>query len=181
MRRLVLAAVLWSILSWLTPLAAQRPISIGLGGGASMPAGAFGSGVNTGWHALGTLVVGVPMQPLGLRIDAAHNRFNTHNGSTMALADGQQSLTSATLNLTYRLPMTGSPLSPYLIAGLGGYHAACHRETRCSNSTRLGWNAGAGTKVMVLGLRTFVEGRYHSADRVGGEAEVIPITFGVTF
>ena len=182
MRRIILMAVLSSAMSlWAVPLPAQRPITIGLGGGASMPNGAFGSSVNPGWHALATVVAGLPMLPLGLRADAAYNQFGFEAESGEGLAGARQSVTSATLNLTYRLPMTNSPLSPYVITGLGGYHAACGGGATCTSSTRFGWNAGLGTKVMVLGLLTFVEGRYHSADRHDGDANYFPITFGVTF
>ncbi len=181
MRQIILIAVLLSAMSsWAAPSHAQRPITIGLAGGASMPNGPFGSSVNTGWHALATVVAGLPMLPLGLRADAAYNQFGFEGGSGSGLAGARQSVTSATLNLTYRLPMTNSPLSPYIITGLGGYHAACGGAT-CTSSTRFGWNAGLGTKVMVLGLRTFVEGRYHSADRPDGDETYFPITFGVMF
>jgi hypothetical protein len=165
MRRLILTAVLCSLASWAAPLCAQRAVSLGVGGGVSFPTGSLGDG--TGWNALGTLALGLPMLPMGLRLDGAHSRFD---------ADGGRSLTSATLNLTYRLPTPGSPVSPYLIAGMGGYHTDCDGAAACSTGTRLGWNAGAGTKVRVLGLRTFAEARYHSA-----RARVLPVTFGVTF
>ncbi|MBW3629979.1 MAG: porin family protein [Gemmatimonadetes bacterium] len=128
----------------------------------------------------GTVIAGLPMLPLGLRADAAYNQSAVEAASGGGLAGARQSVTSATLNLTYRLPMPNSPLSPYIITGLGGYHATCGGAT-CTSSTRLGWNAGLGTKVMVLGLRTFVEGRYHSADRHSGDANYFPITLGVTF
>jgi hypothetical protein len=34
---------------------------------------------------------------------------------------------------------------------------------------------------MILGIRTFAEGRYHSAARAGGDASFFPVTVGVTF
>jgi hypothetical protein len=103
-------------------------------------------------------------------VDAIHHRFSGDGDLA-----GEQSLTSGTLSVTYRLPTPGTPVSPYIIAGLGAYHAACHDGLECEGSTRFGWNAGAGMKVRIIGIRTFVEARYHSA---GDGAAVIPVTLG---
>ena len=67
MRLLIIAAVLGCVALGRSPLSAQRTVHLGLGGGASLPQGSLGSGVSTGWHALGSIVVGVPMLPLGLQ------------------------------------------------------------------------------------------------------------------
>jgi hypothetical protein len=173
MRRFIFAALLGSMAFCATPAGAQRPISISLGGGASLPEGSFGHGVGTGWHALGALGTALPMLPMGLRLDGAYNRFDFEGG-----AGGQRALASATLNLTYRLPSAGSPLAPYVIAGFGAYHSTCEGDATCESSTPTGWNAGLGTKLMIVGLRTFLEARYHSA---GGNASFFPLTVGVTY
>lgn len=54
--------------------------------------------------------------------------------------EGDQSTTSGTLNATYRLPMTDSPMSPYLISGLGAYHTERSLGPGCDGTTRFGWN-----------------------------------------
>ncbi|HEX2122730.1 MAG TPA: hypothetical protein VHL59_13925, partial [Thermoanaerobaculia bacterium] len=116
-----------------TPAAAQqRPISAGLAGGLSLPQGDLADGANTGWHALGTVALSTLMQPLGLRLDVAYNRFEFSD------VDGNQSVGSATLNGTYRLPMTNSPMSPYLVAGLGAYRSECSLDAGCEASTKFG-------------------------------------------
>src|SRR6478752_8629239 len=53
----------------------QGLISAGVGGGLSMPVGSLGNAANTGWRALGTIKVGVPLVPVGLRLDASYDRF----------------------------------------------------------------------------------------------------------
>jgi hypothetical protein len=156
-----------------SPAAAQRLVTVGVGGGASVPEGGFGTAVDPGWHALGTLVIGTPMQPLGLRLDGAYNDF--------ASGSGRQAVTSGTANITYRLPTPGTPISPYLLAGLGAYRGSCSGGATCSTGTSFGWNAGLGTKVMFLGIRWFVEGRYHSTDRKPSDVNFFPITVGLTF
>jgi hypothetical protein len=174
MRRWILAVCVIAVAT-VTPLGAQqRPISVGLAGGVSLPQGDLSDAVNTGWNALGTVVLSTLMQPLGIRLDVAYNRFELKAG------DGNQSVGSATLNGTYRLPMTNSPLSPYLISGLGAYRAECSLDAGCDPSTKFGWNVGLGTKLYV-GFRSFIEARYHRTSRGDASVNYFPLTFGVLF
>jgi opacity protein-like surface antigen len=174
MRRWILVAAWLGVASPPALLEAQRPISIGLAGGVSLPQGDLADGVNTGWHALGTIALSTLMQPLGLRLDVAYNRF------AFSDADGHQTVGSATLNGTYRLPMTNSPLSPYLIAGLGAYRTECSLALGCEAATKFGWNVGLGTKLFV-GFRSFVEARYHRTKRSDSDVNYFPLTLGVMF
>jgi hypothetical protein len=180
MRRSLVVAASIGILFAPTSLAAQRPVSIGIAGGASIPAGELRTGVDVGWHALATIVVSTLMQPLGLRIDVAYNRF-PFSEDVRALADEFQSTGSATLNFTYRLPMTNSPMSPYLISGVGAYRSECSLDTGCEATTRYGWNVGLGTKLYVLGFRSFLEARYHRTEAGDSDVHYIPVTFGLMF
>jgi opacity protein-like surface antigen len=174
MRRWILAV--WvGVASLVTSLEAQqRPIFVGLAGGVSLPQGDLSDAVNTGWHALGTIGLSTLMQPLGLRLDVAYNRFE------FDVVDGNQSVGSATLNGTYRLPMTNSPMSPYLIAGLGAYRTECSLDVGCEAATRFGWNVGLGTKLFV-GFRSFVEARYHRTKRGDSSVNYFPLTLGLMF
>ena len=180
MRRCTLVMALAAVLFGPALLGAQRPVSIGIAGGASIPAGNLREGVDVGWHGLATIAVSTLMQPLGLRIDVAYNRFAFNNAGP-ALADEYQSMGSATLNFTYRLPMTNSPLSPYLISGLGAYRGDCSLESGCEPSTRYGWNVGLGTKLFVLGFRSFLEARYHRTEIGDTNVQYFTPTFGIMF
>ena len=162
------------------PLMAQRPVSIGIAGGASIPSGELREGVDVGWHALATIAVSTLMQPLGLRIDVAYNRF-AFTDAGPARSDEYQSTGSATLNFTYRLPMTSSPLSPYLISGAGAYRGDCSLESGCEPTTRYGWNVGLGTKLFVLGFRSFLEARYHRTEIGDTNVQYFTPTFGILF
>lgn len=155
--------------------AQQRPISLGLAGGISLPQGELADGVSTGWHALATVALSTLMQPLGLRLDVAYNRFE------LEAADGNESVGSATLNATYRLPMTNSPMSPYLISGLGAYRSECSLDVGCDATTKFGWNVGLGTKVFAWGFRSFVEARYHSTEHRDDDLGYFPLTIGIMF
>jgi hypothetical protein len=181
MPRSILLAVWLGVVSAFTALDAQRPVSLGLAGGVSLPHGDLRDGVNTGWHALGTIVVSTLMQPLGLRLDVAYNRFEFSDDVPAAFRDGNQTVGSATLNFTYRLPMTNSPMSPYLISGLGANRSECSLATGCEATTRYGWNVGLGAKLHLLGFRSFIEGRYHRTERGDSDVFYFPVTFGLLF
>jgi hypothetical protein len=180
MRRSLLVAVATAVLFAATSLPAQRPISLGIAGGASIPSGNLRDGVDVGWHGLATIVVSTLMQPLGLRFDVAYNRF-PFSDDVPALTDEYHSTGSATLNFTYRLPMTDSQLSPYLISGLGAYRSECSLDTGCEATTRYGWNVGLGTKLFILGFRSFLEARYHRTESGDTDVHYFPLTFGVLF
>ena len=180
MQRSIRATFILLALSNPKALHAQRLMSIGLGGGVSIPQGDLSNGANTGWNALGTFVLSTAMQPLGLRADIAYNRFAFNATSQAALgASGNESVGSGTLNATYRLPTPGTPLSPHLIAGLGAYRVDC--SLGCTAVTHFGWNVGLGTKLYVLGFRSFLEGRYHRTSANGSGVNYFPITLGVLF
>ena len=163
------------------PLAAQRPLTLGVAGGVAMPQGDFGDAVDGGWRGLATLALSSPMQPLGLRLDAAHDRFDFGGGAATALRGGRRTVTSGTLNVTYRLPMTRSALSPYLIGGLGAHRLACGGGAACDAATRFGWSAGVGTKLTGLHLRTFLEARLQTVSQGGRDVRYFPVTFGLLF
>lgn len=165
------AALPWLFIAALSlagTASAQRPVTLTLGGGASIPVGAFADGVGTGWHALAGVGISSLMQPIGIRLDVAHSRFPGD-------AEVDQAITSGTLSLSYRLPMTNSPLSPYVIAGGGAYHARCSGVPACGSETRAGWNAGLGTRFAALRVKGFLEARFHAA----GGARFVPLTLGL--
>ena len=163
-------------------LGAQRIVSVALGGGVSLPQGDLHSGANTGWHALGALVISTPMQPIGLRADVAYSQFPFNASSEATLGgSGNQTVGSLTLNASYRLPTPGSPLSPYVIAGLGAYRTDCSIGSSCTSDTGFGWNAGLGARFYFLGFRSFLEARYHATERAETDINYFPVSFGIIF
>jgi hypothetical protein len=152
---------------------AQRAVSLVVAGGVSLPVGNFAEGVGTGWHAGAGLLLSSPMQPISLRVDATRHQFE------FDAATGNQAIISGTLNLLYRLPSAGKPLAPYLSGGAGAYHASCGGDATCDSATHFGWNVGAGSRMVIVGLRTFIEARYHTVVQSGTNARFIPITVGI--
>jgi hypothetical protein len=178
MRRWITA--LCGLLALCSPrfLRAQRLITLAVGGGVSIPQGDLSNGANIGWNALGALVLSTPIQPLGLRVDAAYNQFPFSATTTSVLGTGNERIGSLTANVTYRLPTPGTPISPQLIAGLGAYRTDCSAGSACEAVTHFGWNVGLGMKLYVLGFRSFVEARYHRTKANGSSVNYFPVTLG---
>jgi hypothetical protein len=160
---------------------AQRLVTIGLGGGVSVPQSDLRNGANTGWHALGSLIIGAPMQPLGLRADLAYSQFGFASTTQATFGSGHENVGSLTANVTYRLPAPGSPFSPYVITGLGAYRTDCSIDSACDAVTHFGWNAGLGTKMYFLRLRSFLEARYHRTSANERTVSYFPVTLGLSF
>ena len=175
MRRWILVVASFAVLARSRTLGAQRPIALGVAGGVSVPQGDLRDGANTGWHALGTLALGTLMQPLGLRLDVAYNRFAfSDRVRTSASEEGHQSVGSATLNASYRLPMTDSPISPYLIAGLGAYRSDCSLVS-CAATTRVGWECRSRDE----GAGAAVPDVHRGAISPDEQSGFVPVTVGV--
>ncbi|MGH7482022.1 MAG: outer membrane beta-barrel protein [Longimicrobiales bacterium] len=166
--------VLWPV----APLEAQG-LTFGVAGGVSVPVGDFSDGVDLGWNAVGTLWLSSIMHPLSLRVDGAHNQFGFSDDAGVEV-DGTARVTSGTLNAAYRLPMTNSPISPYLMSGLGAYHSDCS-EDACEGTTKFGWNVGLGTRIYLLGFRSFLEARYHRTERGDSDVHFISVSVGPMF
>jgi len=160
----------------------QGLISAGVGGGLSMPFGSLGDVANPGWRALGTIKVGVPLVPVGLRLDASYDRFGFQRTPIGAAGSetGSQSVFAGTVNGTLRL----SPLpliTPYAIAGLGPYHVSCSGPASCESATHVGYNAGLGVYFGALLIHGFAEVRYHYVSMPGGNVQYVPVTVGLLF
>jgi hypothetical protein len=178
MRRLAMMVLFAAAMG--NPLPAQRPIQFSLAGGLSTPQSDLKDVAELGWHALGAIHVSSLMLPLGLRLDAAWNTFGSSD-DVAGVPGTDLTVISVTGNLTYRWPMTNSTLSPYVIGGLGAYRSDCTASAGCESETDFGWNAGLGTKLYLLGFRSFLEVRFHSTSRGDVNVTYLPLTFGLTF
>lgn len=178
MKRSILGAAAVALVMSASTVQAQKPISFGVALGASMPSGDLGDGYDMGYHALGTLAWSMPAWPVGLRFDAQYNKLGGKSVSGFSVPD--ISILGITANATWGMPMAASPISPYLIGGLGMYRTAADCSG-CGNNSDMGFNVGVGTKFALSGFGTFAEIRYHSIQADGGSANFIPISFGIMF
>jgi hypothetical protein len=159
------------------PGCAQRKLTFSVGGGPSLPTASFGSAHNTGWHGLASLGLTSIMHPLSLRLDVAHHRLELDDD----VIESTTGVTPLTLNLAYRLPLTNSAFSPYLMAGAGAARVECVEGPDCGSETSFVWVAGLGTKVAALRLKWFLETRFTAANTESGNVRIVPVTLGLTF
>jgi opacity protein-like surface antigen len=171
-----------------------KPISIGISGGVSIPMGDLAdgssggfSGVNTGYNVTGSLAIGLPVVPFGLRADVAYNGFGTKNmsfpadvGNTGYNADAR--VLGFTANVVFPLHLPAPILQPYLIGGVGEYNVRLSPTTGGSTSqSNFGYNVGAGVKLPLVLFSAFVEARYNRVSQNNGSMAFMPITVGVMF
>ena len=157
------------------PVSAVKPFSIGVSGGASIPTGDLSNGVNTGWNLNGHLGLGAPTLPISFRGDVGYNNWGAKGGGASAHA------WNLTGNAVFDIPQpTG--VSPYILGGLGAYKMGVSSGGVTANdSWRFGFNVGAGVKLPLSGFNTFIEAKYVQVNGDGGNAQFVPITFGVMF
>lgn len=161
---------------------AQKPFSLGLAAGVSMPMGDFKEAANTGLNGTVLLGLGMPMLPVGVRIEGSYNRFAFSDENEAAAGEkGNVTVSSATANVTFGLPGV-VVLSPYVIAGAGMYWSGCDLDNdACKSQSDLGFNGGVGIKLRALVASAFLEARYHSIQTEGQSTNYVPITIGFMF
>ena len=116
------------------PVAGQVIVSqVGVATGATMPTGAYHTGslggFNVGWQGMALVGFKLSGSPVGLRLDVTYgtNRANDqfkaiYQGSTGRPTDETSKLLGANVDLSVALP-SSSRLKPYLLGGIGVYHA----------------------------------------------------------
>ena len=182
-----------------------KPISVGVSGGVAVPSGELSnggsngfSGTNTGYNVTGSIALALPVIPFGVRIDAGYNRFGTRNLAFLASApcgSGACSLPAVpggynadvrvlayTANVIYALPWPIPIIRPYILGG-GGIYNVVQEPTVGDNysQTNAGYELGAGAKVPLGGLKTFIEVRYQRVNQHSGSVAFTPISVGVEF
>jgi len=154
---------------------AAKPVQIGIAAGASLPTSDLSDGANTGYNVTGTVGFNPQLIPLGIRVDAAYNRFGLKGG-----VDGNIAYTAVSGNLVYKFP--SATVSPYAIGGAGWCHtSASVTGVGSGNDNNFCWNAGGGISMPLSGFDTFIEARYTQVQSSGTSAKFVPITFGVMF
>jgi hypothetical protein len=181
MKRTILAGLALAIVAGANAAQAQKRVSLNLAAGVTLPQGDLADRVSTGWHGLATVNLSSPTQVYGLRFDLAHHRFGYNDDLRATVGNGRLTTTSATVNVTYRLPMNNAPLSPYLITGLGAYVTGCTQGADCDAAAHYGWNIGLGAKLYVLGFQSFLEARFHRTGHRGSDVYYFPVTLGIAF
>ena len=166
-----------------------KAISLGISGGAAIPAGDFGEDYTTGYNGTVSLMFKSIGSPIGLRVDGMYNKMSVKDDRVIdvpgfGVVDGAV-IAWANANLVYSLPGTG--ISPYLIGGAGVYNLKLDvdggDDPDCDN--KFGLNGGIGASFPLSGFNTFIEARFHHvfADKDSPNSrstQFIPVTFGIS-
>ncbi|MDB4879312.1 MAG: hypothetical protein JWL60_758 [Gemmatimonadetes bacterium] len=155
---------------------AQISTSFGVSGGLSMPQSDLKDIAESGYNVGAHLNVGMPLLPVGLRIEGAYNSFNAKSALS---STGKANILSGTVNATLGLGF------PYVIGGIGMYQRKfTERNVADDTETAAGVNGGVGIRFPLGVMSTFVEARYHMMlgdEPKGANLKFIPITFGISF
>ncbi|HEU4643665.1 MAG TPA: outer membrane beta-barrel protein [Gemmatimonadaceae bacterium] len=167
------------------PLAAQAivgsPIRFGITGGATFPVGNLSDVAKTGWNAGALLDIGLPLVPIGFRVDGTWQQLGN---KTVAGEEIKNRIIAGTVDATYTF---GSmlPTKFYLIGGVGLYNLKTDVNTGVGSATdketKFGVNAGAGLRFQLTGFSTFVEARWHDIFTKGSSTQMVPVSVGITF
>ena len=184
-----------SLIGATSPLEAQsvlqsrRPITIGIGGGVSVPTSNAADSLDTGFHVLGFLGLNIPGIPVGLRGTFTFNRFDLQELDLPGGPADDQSygqVLSGLANVV--LPFPTGRLTPYLMAGFGAFSIKTKRggDDDADSETEFGINGGAGIMFPISKLNAFVEARvnnvYTEKGLIDADAiKFVPITFGISY
>ncbi len=183
MRKSILGAATAIVFAAAMPAAAQAQTNFSLGGGVSFPNGDLSDAVNTGFNVQASLRFGTMSLPFGLRVDAGFEQLPYKS----EIADANYQTLFGTLDGEYVMDTPG--LAPYVVAGVGVYG---DRASYSGNGvfdgsystdwqTHFGLNGGVGLRLPLGSLNTYVEARLHHVFEDNGNAETIPVTFGIIF
>jgi opacity protein-like surface antigen len=164
------------------PVAVGAQVGVGVAAGLSAPLGDFGKAAESGYHATGLVTIGVPLLPVGARLEGSFSEFNYKDATN----DAKARILYATANAVLSTP---GIIGPYLIGGVGIYRATAECSTCTTESTKIGFNGGGGLKIGLAGFAVFVEARYHyiggASDPTNGgiksSTQFVPISVGLTF
>lgn len=176
-----------------TPLAAsaqvglaERFVTVGLGGGMSVPVSDAGTAFKNGFHVQGFARLKVPSLPVMPRFDLNFSRFNLNDAQIGV--PGTSQILAGLANLQFSVLPLG-PVRPYMIAGVGAYNLNTKTEGISPTSvshTNFGINGGAGVALNLGKLHGFAETRVDNVFTQKGmidskQIQVVPVTFGLTF
>jgi hypothetical protein len=184
MKRALRACALIATIAAPAALSAQssdRPVSVGVSGGLSLPLGDFGDVHNSGYSIAGHVYFKpASLKSLRFRGDVAYDRWDIDgfNANTRSIAVAG--------NAVYDFPaQSTSIVRPYVLGGLGLFSlktsATSGGFTNRSGDTNLGVQVGGGLTFQLSGFSTFAEAKLVNVFRDESSTRYVPITFGVRF
>jgi hypothetical protein len=163
-----------------------RPISLVVSGGMTLPTGDLGDFHDSGFHYDASLLLNIPGFPIAIRPEFSLTQLKLKDPLLITPnADDVTSMMAFMGNL--ELPLGGGL---YVLAG-GGILSLSVPESitpdgQEESSNKFRFDAGAGFRFALGGVRAFIEARIGAASydegKVGfSKAQFIPVTFGLVF
>jgi opacity protein-like surface antigen len=191
----LLAALVLAASSASAQQRAPRALSVGVGGGGTVPIGDFANDVKTGWNALGFFQYQpVAEGPWAVRAEALYTRagytddFLADVGATPD-DDLRNSVLYVGASALYHVS-AGTGVRPYVMGGLGLYELTASLTDGSGISTSdsesgFGFNGGVGLRFGGP-VAFFVEARFHQfsitpTDGAKSTSRFIPVTLGFSF
>lgn len=171
MKRVLLSLMALGCIAASTASAQKIQLSVGAGG--VVPSGDYSTLDNAGWQLMGAVEVGIPMSPLGVRVDGMYGQ-TSHAGGILS---GSTTLSGGSADLVYRIGAPVVPVRFYLLAGLGYYNV----DLGIGSESKVGYNGGAGLGFGIGPMKLFGEARYISVQTSGSAMTFVPVTVGLTF
>ena len=168
--QLALALTVASLACVATALA--QSARFGLGGGLISPMSDYKNTDKTGWHLFGKVDIGIPMSPVGVRVDAMYGQT-----SQKSPLGGNTKLAGGTADLVWKVPTAVPGFKPYVVGGVGLNNV----NPGGGSETKFTWGGGLGTSIGVGPIHGFAEARYMSIQFTGGSLKFIPLTVGLSF
>lgn len=176
MRRLLIACATVLCAGRVAAQSNNYILSLGVGGGATIPTGNAGNTVKTGINGQAYALVQLPGF-LALRFNFGYQKFDYQD--LLGTTPGSREIYSGVGGL--QINLLRGPVRPYITAGVGAFDL---KDTTMSK-INFGVDAGAGLALAVGRVSAFVEGRVQNVyTKDGGfiksakQINVIPVTFG---
>ena len=186
MRRALLIVGLATLFTLPVVSEAQKSLSFGASGGASVPMGDLADGADMGFSVAGHLYVKPASQSkLGFRGDVSYDRWGAKGVGNLDGGSASLSSMGFIANVIIHAGDDKSSMHPYLVAG-GGMHRSKASVSvlglaASATSTDPAIQVGAGLEFKLSGFSTFLEGKFVNVFGDGSSSRFIPITFGVRF
>jgi len=205
LRLFVLAVALFALSSAVTvsSASAQAPsmesnhlISVGLGGGVSVPVSDAKDAFKNGFNGQGFVKLNLGGLPISPRLDFTFQSFDLKNAQTVGggpvlpSTSGTGTVLAGVANLQF--PLMRGRFQPYLVAGLGAYNVKTKLDDTASaegaetSETKFGINGGAGATLQIAMFKLYAEGRVDNVYTDKGvidqkSIQVVPVTFGIVY
>lgn len=163
---------------------AQRPVSLVISGGVTVPAGDLADFHDSGFHYDASLLFNIPGFPVTLRPEFSLTQMKLKVPTNINGEDDMTKMTSLMGNLEF--PIGGGL---YAIAGGGIMNLSVPGAATGGideSSSKFGFDAGAGFRFAMGSMKGFLEARIGAASYDQGKfgfqkAQFIPVTFGLVF